>query len=213
MISNTKTGFGLVAVVAMIAGAIFVFSRFELLGSTQDRSTSKTLPDTAQRSVSKVQSQSGQSSSSNDANTNAKLGSLSEVTPATGATPNNAQLKAQRAQRKIERTKAMDELTKLVAKGGTINPKELNMALSKVEATIDSPEGKKQIAMSRKVYEYSARLQALATEYADLVKAKKPENKLREQQIMAEIQTLQLEIKNATDATRAYAAQQMRGIR
>ena len=219
MISNVKLGAGLVAAIAGIALAVYTFSR-----PAADESAS-------QLEVKKSQSSSKPSGagSSTGATPAPDVAKVSPATPSAGDIASSgvasqsplpasgalspAQTRAQRAEQKLARAKALDVLSKIMSKGAAADPKEVKAALISLENTIPTPEGKKQLALSRRVYEHSLRIQDLAVELGAISRVNLPQNKQRQQEIIAEISTLQLETKNATDAARQYASEQLKAAR
>ena len=221
MISNVKLGAGLVAAIACIAVVVYTFSR-PPAGDTarvQEPQKSQTAPNaqgtgpvgptaplSAQNAAGSLPASIGPSGAA------ASSAAGQALVPASG-TLSPAQTKTQRAEQKMARAKALDVLSKVVSQGAAADPKEVNAALISLEATIPSAEGRKQLAMSRLVYERSLRIQALAVELGTVAKTASPQNNQRQQEIITEISTLQVEIKNVTDSARQYTAEQLKAAR
>jgi hypothetical protein len=129
-------------------------------------------------------------------------GTTTTVTP--------AEAKVLRIAQRAERAQAMREMSELLAKREAVTPKEVYAALDRIEKTIPSAEGKQQIALARQTYDINLKIQALAQEFTEVSKSTKPESKQRKQEILAEITSLQQSLKNATDATKQYAASALR---
>lgn len=221
MISNVKLGAGLIAAIACIAVVAYTFSRppagdgASQLGVQKSQispNAQGTGPTDPTGSLPAQNAAGALPASPNPSGAAAGGVAGQALVPASGAL-SPAQTKAQRAEQKLARAKALDVLSKVVSQGAAADPKEVNAALLSLEATIPSAEGRKQLAMSRQVYERSLRIQALAVELGTVAKSGTPQNKQRQQEIITEISVLQLEIKNATDSARQYAAGQLKVAR
>ena len=215
MISNVKLGAGLVAAIACIAVLVYTFSRPSAgdPASQLDVQKSQSLPNAKGAGLSPAPNTARALPASPKPGdmTTGGVASQSPL-PASGAL-SPAQTRAERAEQKLARAKALDVLSKIMSKGAAADPIEVKAALISLENTIPTPEGKKQLALSRRVYEHSLRIQDLAVELGAISRVNLPQNKQRQQEIIAEISTLQLETKNATDAARQYASEQLKAAR
>ena len=213
MSSNLKIGLGLSAAIATIVVIVYVFA------SGGDRTGLTTRPSLGVNSTadpSVAQPLEGLKPNTNGMG-GSELGKNAQApirnSVASDAAATTTFSKAQRQEQKAARVKAMQELSQVLSKGEKADPKQVMAALDRVEKTIPTPEGKQQIMLSRKVYEKGLQIQILAKEFATISTSTQPQDKARQQALLAEITNLQTQIQNAANATREYAASQLRGVR
>ena len=212
MNTGAKIGFGFAGLIAVVAVAAYFFSSPPQMAPTKQLENLKQVGPVPSLGSTTPNPNSVQSPSASPADGRPSVLPSQAAVPAVPASPASGTVanKAQRAEQKLAREKAVSNLSTILAKGVQADPKEVSAALNALEKTIPTAEGKKQIAMSRLIYEQGNRAQALALELGQISKTNLPQNKQRQQDIITELTAIQLNIKNATDATRQFAAEQIR---
>lgn len=208
MNTGAKIGFGFAGLIAVVAVAAYFFSSPPQMAPTKQLENLKQVGPVPSLGSTTPNPNSVQSPSASPADGRPSVLPSQAAVPASPASSPVAN-KAQRAEQKLAREKAVSNLSTILAKGVQADPKEVSAALNALEKTIPTAEGKKQIAMSRLIYEQGNRAQALVLELGQISKTNLPQNKQRQQDIITELTTIQLNIKNATDATRQFAAEQI----
>ncbi len=213
MSSNVKIGFGLAAAIAGIATVAYIFASNGGSSSAASKpglspTSSDSSPVTTPARERDTGSKSAGSSDPNSVNKANGFGA------APNSTVSEATLsRAKRQEQKALRAKAIDELSRALSKGIKADPKEVTAAFDRVENSIATPEGKQQIILSRKVYEHGLKIHTLTNELSSIASSTKPQDKARQQVLIAEITNLQTQIQNAANSNREYAASQRRTLR
>lgn len=208
MSSNVKIGFGLAAAIAGIASVAYIYVSYG--GSSPVASQPKLSPSSNDSSQVTTPARERDTSSKSAGSSDLTLGNKAN---GLGATQNSAVSeptlsRAQRQEQKALRAKAIDELSRALSKGAKADPKEVAAAFDLVEKSIPTQEGKQQIILSRKAYEHGLKVHALTSELSAIATSTKPQDKARQQVLIAEITNLQTQIQNAANSTLEYAAAQ-----
>jgi hypothetical protein len=212
MSSNVKIGLGLAAGIVAIAVVAYIYASYS--GSSLVSSKPGLSPSTDGLPQTEGLSRERETNSRNTGNADA---SSTNKANGVGTAPNSAAAettlsKAQRQEQKALRAKAVDELSRALSKGVKADPKEVAAAFDRVEQSMPTPEGKQQIILSRKVYEHGLKIHTLTNELSAIATSTQPQDKARQQVLIAEITNLQTQIQNAANSTREYAAAQRKTL-
>lgn len=213
MSSNTKIGLGLAAAIAGIAFAAYIYASYG--GSSPVSSKPGLSPSSSSSPQAATPTRERESDSKSTGNADPSAANKANgvgVAPSIAAAETTLS-KAQRQEQKALRAKAVDELSRALSKGVKADPKEVAAAFDRVEQSIPTQEGKQQIILSRKVYEHGLKIHTLTNELATIATSTQPQDKARQQVLIAEITNLQTQIQNAANSTREYATAQRKTLR